>query len=279
MRTGRAPQIRETVKGRVSRIGAGPRASLVQLIGIFSLLLASTTAAARQLDASAPCAFRTDPHVVESRESHFLQFWLEPDRPVLGTPTLPAAAGLHRFREEVAESFPTDPIVLLDNLFLQIEGADAENNRIASAGEAGSIRPIHCLEALLFAAQVDRGVQRGNSMFSGPTEFLSFVLRKEGMLKIWFYTVDQPGIGGVSIFDDLLDADREDGWEVVRNIHNHNFFPEGDILMGGIAPSAGDVQALRAAARRFGLPAASITNGFHTLDMTPADLWRFHPPD
>jgi hypothetical protein len=267
------------MKERRSIIGAGPRASLVLGIGIISLLLASTTAAARQPDASTPCAFRTDPHVVESRESHFLQFWLEPDRSVLGRQTLPAAASLHRFREEVAESFPTDPIVLLDNLFLQIDGADAENNRIASAGEAGSIRPIDCLEALLFAAQADRGVQQGHSMFSAPTEFLSFVLRKEGMLKIWFYTVDQPGIGGVSIFDDLLDADREDGWEVVRNIHNHNFFPDGDLLLGGIAPSAGDVQALRAATRRFGLPAASITNGFHTLDMTPADLESFRTPD
>lgn len=218
------------------------------------------------------CAFSTVPQVLMDEEGRLLQYWIEKDRPALFQEMLPPSPALHAFRDRISLALDPDPHTLLEAQLAQVEGEDLENVRAVLEGRAGTIRTMKCLEGLLLSVQAERTVHLGSSMFEAPTEFLSYFLAREGDLKIYFYTVDQPGIGGLSILHEPLQADLGAGWRVVGNIHNHNFFPDSDRVLGGVVPSAADVQALRSARDVFGLPSASIVNGFHALDITRADL-------
>jgi hypothetical protein len=55
-------------------------------------------------------------------------------------------------------------------------------------------------------------------------------------------------------------------------LHNHNFFPEEEGVLGGVVPSVSDVGYYRIIMAQYGAPLASITNGFHTLDLGVEDL-------
>jgi hypothetical protein len=226
-------------------------------------------------DGPDPCGFSTVPQVLIDEEGRLLQYWIEKDRPALFQQTLPPSPALHAFRERISLALDPDSRALLEAQLAHVEGGDLENVRAVLEGRAGAIRSMRCLEGLLFSVQAERTVRLGSSMFETPTEFLSYVLAREGDLKIYFYTVDQPGIGGLSTVHQPLQADLEAGWRVVGNIHNHNFFPASDRVLGGVVPSAADVQALRSARDSFGLPTASIVNGFHALEITGADLDAF----
>ncbi len=224
---------------------------------------------------SAPCAFLSPPTVVLSEPSTLLQYWLEPARVELEAHALPDSPALHEFRAEISESLDTDPRTLLLTQLPLVEGGDAENVRLVLDGSAGTLRPMNCLEGLLLATQAERSVAQGRSMYSHPTEFLSYVLQRGDTLKIWYYTVDQPGVGGLRTLHEPLARDLEDGWAVVTNIHNHNFFPDQERVLGGVVPSATDIQYLRNNQGSLGLPRAAITNGFHTLEIEGAEFRRF----
>ncbi len=218
------------------------------------------------------CRFTSPSQVITDEDSTFLQFWIEEDRPVFAHPMLPRSASLDLFRQAISQQFDTDARAILQTQLEQVEGPDRMNVELVLAGEAGVLRPMSCLEALLLAAQTDRAEMQGSSMFDEPTEFFSYVLERDGELKIYHYTVDQPGIGRVGPIHDAVRADLAEGWRVVKNIHNHNFFPHSTQPLGGVAPSATDVQAFRGAVESLALPRASITNGFHSLDMTADDF-------
>src|SRR5262249_16194320 len=104
------------------------------------------------------------------------------------------------------------------------------------------------------------------------------VLRRGDSLKIWYYTVDQPGVGGLARLHEPLMADIQQGWVVVTNIHNHNFFPLSEKVLGGVVPSATDIQYLRNVRRSLGVTRAVIINGFHSIDISAADFDRFSAP-
>lgn len=221
------------------------------------------------------CRFQNNPVVIRSEQDLLLQYWIEAGSPVLAGFTLPDIPSLHEFRKSINRLMDTDPVTLLNNQRSQVSGGDAINVDLVLNGEAGTIRRMNCLEGLLLSVQAERSVSKGKSMYSDPTEFMSYVLARDDTLKIYFYTVDQPGIGGLSVFDELLDRDRAAGWKVSRNIHNHNFFPGSEMVLGGVVPSAADVGYFRNAADRYGLSGASITNGFHTIDLSPDDFRIF----
>lgn len=224
------------------------------------------------------CAFQGPPHVVLSEESRLLQYWIEEDRAALSASTLPESPSLIEFRSRISRALATDPRVLLANQARHTRGADSANVQLVLGGKAGTIRDINCLEALLLSVQTDRGVRRRRPMDSHPTEFLGYVLRREGTLKVYFYTVDQPGIRGLGDLHELLARDLAEGWTPVKNLHNHNFFPGSERVLGGVVPSGADVQYLRSAAASFGLNAAAITNGFHSIDISRADVETFRGP-
>jgi hypothetical protein len=221
-----------------------------------------------------PCHFLSPPTVVLSEPSTLLQYWLEAARPELEALTLPDSPALHAFRAEMSERLDTDPLALLRAQLPLVEGGDAANVRATLDGTAGTIRPMNCLEGLLLATQAERSAAQGRSMFTHPTEFLAYVLQRGDTLKIWYYTVDQPGIRGLGTLHGPVQEDLEDGWVVVTNLHNHNFFPAEERVLGGVAPSATDVQAFRNFEESLGLRRAAITNGFHTLVIEAAAFPR-----
>lgn len=224
------------------------------------------------------CAFPSAPHVIRAEDDLLLQYWLIEDHPNLYETILPATPSLREFRERITQSFDTAPRGLLERQLPHTSGADTEDIRLVLTGEAGSIRPMSCLEALLLATQTERSVGEGRSMYSYPTEFTSYVLKRNDTLKIWFFTVDQPGIRGLAILHEPLMADLEAGWTVITNIHNHNFFPEAEAVQGGTVPSATDIQYLRNMHGSLGLTQASITNGFDSVDLSLTDFERLKAP-
>ena len=251
-------------------------------MAIALLLLAACTAppAADLARAPAPpCAFTTAPAVQADAPASFLQVWEELDRPELHTAALPESPSLQAFREEIAAEVDTAVAAFLETQLPLVTGGDADNVRLVLSGEAGTIRPMTCLEGLLMATLTDRSLARGTTLFADPTEFVSYVLERDGMLRIWFYTVDMAGVRGLGTLQEPVAADLEAGWTMVRNIHNHNVFPGADVVLGGVAPSATDIQLFRNMGESLGLTRASIVNGFHALEMTEEDLKRFagHP--
>jgi hypothetical protein len=248
--------------------------------GVFRLIMVAAVAfAATPPRYPAPpvagCDFRSTPHVIVDEVGTLLQYWIEEDRPALHGTELPASPSLQEFREQIARSYPTDVRILLEHQLPHTSGGDQENVRLVLDGEAGLIRPINCLEALLLSVQTERSVTLERSLYTHPTEFVSYVLERRGLLKIWFYTADLPGIGGISTLHGPLLRDLERGWTLRMNIHNHNFFPADEAVLGGIAPSATDIRFLRSMRESIGLVRASITNGFHSLDLSSSDLERF----
>jgi hypothetical protein len=247
-----------------------------------SALVAALAAAPAHAQVTVPadvaCAFPAPPVVVRDEPSLLLQHWLLPDDPLLGGPSRPASAALHDFRARITASLDVEPRSLLARQLAHTSGGDAENVRLALDGAAGTIREMSCLEALLVAAQSERSLAQGRSMYTHPTEFVSWVLARGDTLKVWYYTVDQPGVRALSTVNDRVAADVAAGWRVLANIHNHNFFPGTERVLGGVVPSAVDVQAMRSARDALGLPRATITNGFHSIDITAAELERFSGP-
>jgi hypothetical protein len=218
------------------------------------------------------CDLDAAPTAIVSDSSRLLQYWIVEDRPVFGSSAVPDSPALRAFRDEISGRFDTDPRALLRAQLRHVEGGDAANVRAVLDGEAGRIRPMRCLEALLLSAQAERTRAQGTSMFERPTEFAAWILERDGALKIWYFTVDQPGIGSLAPVHGMVAADEERGWRVRQLLHNHNFFPEEEGVLGGVVPSVSDVGYYRIVMDQYGAPLASITNGFDTLDLEAEDL-------
>ncbi len=224
------------------------------------------------------CGLPSDPEILRSEDRLLFQRWDVEAHPALERDALPASAALHAFREGIRARLSVDPLEILERQRAHVRGSDLENVRLVLEEGVGRLRPISCLEALLLAGQAERTAGRGEPMLDHPTEFLAFVLERGERIRIYTYTVDQPGIGGLSILDEPLEEDLAAGWRVRASIHNHNFFPASPAVLGGVAPSGADVQALRSARDRYGMERAIITNGFHSLEMDGASLDRFRTP-
>lgn len=224
------------------------------------------------------CLLASAPHVVAEEPSSLLQYWLVEDAPYLHEPAVPGSPSLRAFRQRIGATFDTLPLALLEGQLVHTSGGDRRNVRLVLDGEAGYVRQMSCLEALLLSTQTDRSARQGRSMYTHPTEFLSYVLERADTLKIWYYTVDQPGVRRLARLHEPLERDLEDRWGVVTVIHNHNFFPmaaaAGDALLGGVAPSVTDVQYLRSMRGPLRLTSATITNGFHSVELAIRELDR-----
>ena len=125
-----------------------------------------------------------------------------------------------------------------------------------------------CLEMMLFRAQAER-----YPMVSHPTELGAFVLRRAGALRIVVSSSDQPGLKLRRTVIERIDADLDAGWSLLAHFHNHPFMFAKEDIAGALAPSLSDVSVYRALARRAGLQAAWLTNGFETIRLS-ADFAR-----
>ena len=249
------------------------RVGLAVVGGWLSLTVALTPAAGQE-----PCAALPAPRVVAEGPSSLLQYWVVDNAPWLNEATLPASPALREFRERISSTIDTNARRLLERQVAQLDGGDDANLRLVLSGEAGSLRPMSCLEALLLATQAERTRAQGSSMYDNPTEFVAYVLQRGDTLKVWYYTVDQAGIRGLGTIHGPVEEDVRGGWSPVRSIHNHNFFPDSEPFCCGVTPSLADVESARIMRDAIGVPQFVITNGFDSVEISAAELDRFSGP-
>ena len=209
--------------------------------------------------ARAVCAFSSPPKVLAeqgepgARGSRLLQVWDFADAPVWWSKAEPEGYGAFRTRARRLAG-ETDPVKLLKQ-------TPSANNRLVAENAGAWIAPASCLEKLLFQTQ-----DRRLDTFTAPTEFFGLVLRSAdgARLRVYFYTVNQDGIGRASPISEPAAADHQAGWTVLAALHNHNFHP-GDLRLNSpLAPSLPDAQFNVNMAKEAGLQSAWITNGLHT---------------
>lgn len=220
------------------------------------------------------CAFDAAPTVLsEQGDPHakggrLLQVWELRDRRVWWSKVAPA--GYADFRARVARHVPRhDPRRLL-------AGASDANNAVVLAAPRGWIRPATCLEMLLQQAQ-DRRIDT----FVAPTEFVGFILRSPdgARLRVYFYTVNDDGIGRASPVTDPVKRDHAAGWTVLAGLHNHNFHPGQPELNGPLAPSGPDAQFNANFAEAAGMREAWVTNGIDSVHIPASAFGRFGGDD
>jgi len=149
------------------------------------------------------------------------------------------------------------------------------NADLAHGGSAGTIAPITCLDALLFAHQ-----NRRVSQLERPTEFIASVLVREA--------AETPAVAVVfgageemfpprSVYGfEVVGRYLAEGWRYAYLLHNHTLQRNGSRLaLGTPAPSTSDVRLLRSLVADLGLEGARVTNGFYTFAVPAEDLPRF----
>ena len=207
-----------------------------------------------------------DPHMVGSR---LLQVWEVQNHPVYWSNTVPDSQGYRQFKAELIElKTETDPVRLL-------ERSPTDNNLIVIRNASDWIKPAACLEMLLIGYQHER-----LNTFDTPSEFASIVLRSpsKDRLRIYYYTLNQDGIGRTTpVVDSALQAKR-DGWEVLIALHSHVFHPGQPELDGILAPSEPDADFHVRFYAESGIREAWITNGIHTVRMPASSFHDFRRP-
>ncbi|MDX6768985.1 MAG: hypothetical protein SF051_05595 [Elusimicrobiota bacterium] len=254
----------------------------------FILLLALAWALPAPAAASAgatACRWPSAPAVITDEPRLAIRVWEAPDSLVFdlypqALPELSAFRAWARSETDLTgATVDTDAYALLRRqlaLYRRLRFDVADSIEMIVGGRVGRIRPMSCLEQLLFADHQAR------FPVQGYTEFNAFVLKKDGRLRA--YSMSSGTNDGVAPSVDLirarLDADRAQGWTVELNLHNHPFNfknPTGDIgatLVPSGSLAGGDVSALTRQFTSLGLAAAAITNGFDTVHFTPAEIAR-----
>lgn len=218
------------------------------------------------------CEFESPPRVLmedgnpHEAGSRLLQVWEVPNNPVFWSDAVSASEDYHQFRTELAAlKTETDPVRLL-------ERSPTENNRIVIRNASDWIKPAGCLEKLLI------GYQHGRlNTFATPTEFASIILRSadEKRLRVYYYTINQDGIGRMTPIVEPALQDKRDGWEVLIALHSHVFHPGQPELDGLLAPSIPDADFHIRLHDVSQVQEAWITNGIHTVRMPASSFHDF----
>lgn len=246
----------------------------------------SEVAASTEVDAGSTarsCHFPSYPTVVKAPDNGLLQYWkLEKSALWLG-PLLPTDSAYVRYRRRIEEAGAdlAQPVQYVPEPERNSEQwrRELHNVETAYSGQAGTLRPVRCLEALLFAYQNTR-----HSQLERPTEFIASVLRKriEGrtIFRLYFGAGDELFPPKEVYGFDEVERDVASGWEYVAMLHNHTIQDAGGELRLGVpAPSIADVQLLNSLVEDYGLERAWITNGLYTLDLSATDLAQYLGPE
>jgi hypothetical protein len=137
------------------------------------------------------------------------------------------------------------------------------------------VRPVHCLDAALFAYQHARYDE-----LTRPTELIAMVLRKDvdgrPMLRIYFAGSDVMFPPKTVYGLDAAARDVADGWRLAIHLHNHTIKKRGDRPALGVpAPSTSDVQFLRHVRDDLHVESVWVTNGFYTAEVPASALDRY----
>lgn len=207
----------------------------------------------------------------QGANGRLLQVWEIADDPALWLAGDPLSEGYRDFRNKVAaKGIETDPVALLKAS--PSAGSDKANNELVIARAADWIRPAGCLERFLVGYQHARV-----DTFVAPTEFMAMVLRSAdgARLRIYFYTINQDGIGRVGPVSEPALVDVAQGWRVMIGMHTHVFHPGQPLLDGIVAPSVPDADFNANFAVSGGMQEAWITNGVHTVRIPAAAFGLF----
>lgn len=228
-----------------------------------------------------PCAFPSAPVVLLEDDGAVLKRWSFPARESLYGLALPPDSGLLAYRAAIAAAGADVRLPPLQVPPTQSEAeaamwADEQyNNDLAYRGEVGSIGPIGCLDALLFAEQNARV-----SQLDQPTEFLASVLRRGAPgseeLTIVFGAGTETFVPRSAYGFEIVDEYVAQGWTYWYALHNHTLQrSDGSSTLGVPVPSTSDVQLARNLAEDRGLESVRVTNGFYTFDATVDELSAF----
>lgn len=224
------------------------------------------------------CFWPSAPDLRSDDDGYVLKVWRFPLEEVHTRPVLPDEPGLLAYRAAMRSEGRVDRYPLL---YLPPARNDAEaivwrdegfNNELAYAGGAGSIEPITCLDALLFAEQNARIPQ-----LQRPTEFVASVLRKgtadRDEVVVVFGAGNEMFPSAPALGFDIVDAYLARGWRYWYSLHNHTRQATG--ALGVPVPSTSDVQMVRNQAGSRGLERLRVTNGFYTFDAAIGDIADF----
>lgn len=250
--------------------------------------MTSTSADSRLDPVDSRCAWPSEPTVLARDGSASLLAWDFSSAPWLHRPIVPDDPAYLAFRAAIRDAggdrrwtAVTDRPESTGEAEREIWRREQSNYELSRSGRVGRLRPIHCLEALLFAYQHNR-----YSQLTHPTEFLAAILRKrvdgETRLRVQF-------AGGAEKFPpkslyglDRIEQAIADGWELWVALHNHTVKEHrGRPRLGVPVPSTSDVDISRGVVRDLGLRQIRVTNGMYTIEVDAAELGELQglPPN
>ena len=233
--------------------------------------------------ASETCQFPFESTVVGREGTAVLLMWETEASSLWSSIRLPADTAYARYRRQIeaagADQMHPAQFVPVHQRDEPFWARELRNVELAYGGEAGVIRPVQCLDALLFAFQNARV-----SQLERPTEFLASVLRKTSggrtRLRVYFGAGDEMFPPKAVYGFDQVERDVADGWEYMAMLHNHTIQDaDGEMRLGVPAPSISDVQLLTGLVERVGLNQAWVTNGVYTVVIDASALALYLGPE
>jgi hypothetical protein len=227
---------------------------------------------------SVECEFPSTAAIHADAGGVVLKVWSYPLEDIHSEPVLPADSALLAYRaaiREAGEDVRMPPLHVptpLSNAEEAVWRDEQYNDDLVYRGEVGSIQPITCLDALLFAEQNARF-----SQLDRPTEFIASVLRRQRMNVVEVLVIFGAGDSEFpprSVYGfDIVAEHVQRGWSYWYIIHNHTLQrPDERITLGVPAPSTSDVGFARNLAATRGLDSIRVTNGFYTFAAAVEDL-------
>jgi hypothetical protein len=240
---------------------------------LLAIALAGCSAApARPPPPADRCAFGVESTVIRRDDKSILERWELVERPIFYEPTLPDDAAYAAYRRAIHDAHGDVEHPVADapepktDEERELWRREDLNREVSYSGRGGQIRPIQCLEALLFARQNAR-----YSELAQPTEYLASILRKQiggkQLLRVYFGAGDMMFPPKRYYGLDEVKVDVAAGWEWVTMMHDHTVRKHGDLPALGVTTlSTSDVQLVRNLVED-GLRGARVTNGFFTIDV------------
>lgn len=170
---------------------------------------------------------------------------------------------LSQYRKQLNALYDTSQESLLKSAVEYEEELDQKNNQVIFANK-DKIRKINCLESKLMVLQNSR-----KDLLKEPTEFIAFMLSKRNSYKLYYFTSNIAGIRSLGFIHREIEKSLKDGWKLDYNLHNHNFFIDKKKYRGTVAPSTADAWVFKTELKNYGLQKALVTNGFHTVEISP----------
>jgi len=229
------------------------------------------------------CALLAKPTILLEADGAVLKRWRVVDDPVFWRAIMPKNRGFSAYTSKLksagaTQAHPPRIARTYKNERERLGWEKEYRNESRVYAGVGKIRPIHCLEALMFAQQNDRYPQ-----LSHPTEFVVAVLRKRIDGRDWLTLYFG---AGAQLFPpktvygfDQARADVKRGWTFLVALHNHTIRRQGKrLLLGMPVPSTNDVQLMTGLVQEAGLQAIWVTNGRYTGVVPAGNLRQLEQP-